>query len=114
MLKFNNPKYATCPHCNQTIGFRQRIEKCALTGELVCTKCIIDERFSDSVAAKIPPEIREKFRFYNSLVYIIITALAFYLLVTTWWSWIGYDLEDLNAMISGIGIVLLNGCALLL
>ena len=106
MVNQINPKYPTCPHCNQTVGFRQRIQKCAYSGELVGTKCIIDERFSDSVVAKIPPEIREKFRFYNSLIYIVYTFMIYYLLVTTWWSFGGYNLLNLEMMFEQLGMVL--------
>jgi acetyl esterase/lipase len=100
-------KYANCPHCGRRIGFFQRIAHCALTEELVCSKCIVNERFSDAVAEKIPEEFRQKFRILDVLVFIGMGILVFSLLITAWPSFAGWDLGNtsnlLNTLLRTLG-----------
>jgi acetyl esterase/lipase len=105
-------RYVVCPHCGQRVGWFQRVEKCAISGELVCTKCIISSRFSDSIADKAPPEFREKFRFFNVLPFIALMGLILYIWATAWPSFIGWDTEAPDIMdvasnvISSAGMVI--------
>ncbi|MHA1732618.1 MAG: hypothetical protein ACTSU5_11795 [Promethearchaeota archaeon] len=89
-------KYPTCPHCGRKLGFYNRLQKCALSGELVCDKCIVSGRFSDSVAASVPAEYREKFRFYNVLPFAVVVALALWLMSSAWYRYIDWTLDDLG------------------
>ena len=73
---------ANCPHCGANLTLFNRIEKCALTGELLCRKCIVDSRFSDSVAFDIPQEYRQKFRWLNIVQWIAI--ITFFIVGTSY------------------------------
>lgn len=109
MSRFKS-RYPACPHCGRTIGYFNRIEKCAFTGERLCSRCIVSGRFSDSVVDKIPPEYREKFRFYNLLPFIGLTALVLWLLPNAWYQFNEFDASNvgdlLGRVLSTVGVLL--------
>ena len=96
-------RYATCPHCGKKINLFNRIEKCAITGELVCSKCIVSSRFSDSIAMKVPEEFRQKFRTFNLVPFAIMTFIILYLTAHAWPSFVGWDTMDLGGLPVSVG-----------
>ncbi|GAB4306613.1 MAG: hypothetical protein Kow0069_03560 [Promethearchaeota archaeon] len=92
-------KYVKCPHCGRRVGFRDRILKCAYSGELICNHCAVSGRFSDSVADKIPPEYREKFRSWNALSFFVVAFAGFLVLQRAWYTFGGWHLGDLDALL---------------
>jgi len=95
-------KYPRCPHCGKKIGFFNRIEYCAYSGELLCNKCIVSGRFSDSVVQKIPAEFREKFRVLNILLWAIVVTIGFLCIQSGWYRFGGWNLYSLNALFNGV------------
>ncbi|MFX0100231.1 MAG: alpha/beta hydrolase family protein [Candidatus Hodarchaeota archaeon] len=95
MYKFPQSLNHACPHCGKKVGLFQQLERCAYTGEVICSKCIVDGKFSDSVADKIPKEFREKFRVYDHLILAAILFLGFFLIQNGYWGMNGWFLYDL-------------------
>ncbi|MHA1341859.1 MAG: hypothetical protein ACTSRZ_12685 [Promethearchaeota archaeon] len=99
-------KYPRCPHCNKKIGFFNRIEYCSYSGELVCNKCIVSGRFSDSVVEKIPSEFREKFRVFNILLWAIVVFIGLLFIQSAWYRFGGWSLYNTNALMDNILYIL--------
>ncbi|MHA1819415.1 MAG: hypothetical protein ACTSU2_04110 [Promethearchaeota archaeon] len=101
MSPLNSPR-VNCPHCGEKVGFFNRIQKCAVTEEMVCRKCIVSERFSDSIAKDVPAEFREKFRFYNALPFAIVVIIGLLVLQHSWWGFGGWRLEKLTLLFNNL------------
>ncbi len=99
---------ANCPHCGRNLGLYNRIEKCALTGELVCRRCIIQSRFSDSIAFDIPEEIRQKYRWLDFVQWLVIIVAYLTGMSMAWPNFIGWALPNLDdimmSALTSIGI----------
>jgi acetyl esterase/lipase len=106
-----NAKYYVCQHCGRPIRFLDRVEKCAYSLEQICSRCSVNERFSEKVADQIPPEFHEKFRFYTLLQWVLGAAVVFGIIGTAWWGFTGWEGPDVfDILISAaiaIGKVLL-------
>ncbi|MBD3350796.1 MAG: hypothetical protein GF364_04840 [Candidatus Lokiarchaeota archaeon] len=109
--------YPQCPHCGKKIGYFNRIEHCAYSDELVCNKCIVSGRFSDSVVEKIPNEFREKFRIFNMLPWLVIALIALLMIQSGWYRFGGWALSNVDKLLENVlyifGMVL-GGLLLLL
>nr|MDO8109511.1 hypothetical protein [Candidatus Sigynarchaeota archaeon] len=95
MYKFPLSVTDTCPHCGRRLGLTRKLVKCAYSGEVVCTKCIVGGRFSDSVWDKIPKEYQQKFRVYDTLTFVAIITAGLWLMEAAFWTNPGWDLSDL-------------------
>lgn len=83
-------KNPACPNCGRIISWFQKPEKCAFTKQLICSQCIVHEKFSDKVADQIPEEFHQKYRVYNWLQYIIASVLIYGFIATSWPSFVGW------------------------
>ncbi|MHA1793942.1 MAG: alpha/beta hydrolase family protein [Promethearchaeota archaeon] len=96
MYRFPLSVSTRCPHCGRKLGLFRKLELCALTGETVCTKCIKEGRFSDSVWDKIPKEFQQKYRGYNWVPFLIFIVIGLFFIQSAFWKSPGWYLSDLN------------------
>ncbi|MHA1680509.1 MAG: alpha/beta hydrolase family protein [Promethearchaeota archaeon] len=93
------PGILRCPHCNRKLGLFKKMERCAYSGEVICSKCIVGGRFSDSVFDKIPREYQQKFRFFNLLPFVSFIIAGLWLMQNAFWSNSGWKLDNLNTLL---------------
>lgn len=111
MYHFPLSPSTTCPHCKRKLGLTRRLVPCALSGEIVCTRCIVGGRFSDAVWDGVPKEYRQKFRVADWLLFFGVAALAVWLMQSgVWTSGMftrdGWDLGNLLTSLINLGIAL--------
>ncbi|MEX2684894.1 MAG: alpha/beta hydrolase family protein [Candidatus Sigynarchaeota archaeon] len=106
MYKFPLDPGATCPHCGRTLGLTRKLVKCMYSGEVVCTKCIVGGRFSDSVWDKIPQEYQQKFRSVDWLFFFAVVAAGLWLMQSGMWTNPGWDLGNFENAAIQLGISL--------
>ncbi len=94
MYKFPLNPSGRCPHCGRKLGLTRRLEQCAFSGEVVCSKCIVGGRFSEKVWASIPREYQQKFRIFDALLFIAIMATGLILMGIAVSTNAGWDLGD--------------------
>jgi len=76
------------------------------SGEIVCTKCIVGGRFSDSVWDKIPQEYQQKFRSADWLLFFAIVAAGLWLMQSGMWTNPGWDLNGFENAAIQLGVTL--------
>ncbi|MBN2150467.1 MAG: hypothetical protein JW839_03370 [Candidatus Lokiarchaeota archaeon] len=106
MYKFPLDPGAKCPHCGRTLGFTRKLVRCMCSGEVVCTKCIVGGRFSDSVWDKVPQEYQQKYRSADWLLFFFVVAAGLWLMQSGVWTNTGWDLGDLENAAIQLGITL--------
>ncbi|HME55770.1 MAG TPA: hypothetical protein VKM55_26425 [Candidatus Lokiarchaeia archaeon] len=96
MYKFPLSITDKCPHCGRRLGLTRKLVKCAYSGEIVCTKCIVGSRFSDTVWDKIPKEYQQKFRWLDLVPFIAFIVAGFWFMQAAFWTHPGFDLGDVS------------------
>jgi acetyl esterase/lipase len=95
-----------CPHCGRPLGLTRKLVRCAYSGEIICTKCIVGSRFSDTVWDKIPREYQQKFRWLDLIPFIAFVVGGFWLMQSAFWTHPGFDLGDLMVALEQVGYII--------
>ncbi len=109
-------KLVNCPNCTQKIGRKQRIEKCAFCGKLLCTRCVDSSRFCRDCAKQIPPEFKQRLRWLNPFVPMLLVTVASLIIGQAWYTFPGWQAQDPMGTLEDLGVVLLwwmGGCLLI-
>ena len=106
MYKFPLSLSDKCPHCGRRLGLTRKLARCAYSGEIICTKCIVGGRFSDTVWDKIPAEYQQKYRWLDLVPFVAFIVAGFWLMQFAFWSHPGFDLSDLLLSLEQIGYIL--------
>ncbi|MHA1714819.1 MAG: hypothetical protein ACTSXP_04190 [Promethearchaeota archaeon] len=97
-----------CPNCGRRLGLIRRFERCAYTGEVVCSRCIVSGRFSEKIASKIPKEFHEKFRIFDFLIWLAILLAGLFLMQSGIWTLDGWYLDDLDRTLYALVLALVR------
>lgn len=76
------------------------------SGELVCTKCIVGGRFSDTVWERVPQEYQQKYRAADWLLFFAVIAAGLWLMQSGVWTNTGWQLGNYIDTVIQLGITL--------
>ncbi len=93
-LEIKHPK---CTACNRRIGILDRPERCSLCDKAICSSCIVNERFCETCANKMPKYYRERYLSLNWLSVLFWLFIGFSMMGLAWWLYPGWLLEGILA-----------------
>ncbi len=98
-LEIKHPK---CTSCNRRIGILDRPERCCLCDKAICSSCIVNERFCETCAEKVPKYYRERYISLNWFSVLFWLAIGFSLMGMAWWLYPGWILEGILPNVIGL------------